>query len=190
VSGNRKLYRKLLQDFHRDYPLAVGAIGEAIDGGRDEEALRLAHTLKGVSGSLGAMDLYAAAEEIETALKAGEPGKAKEYLPAAEERLRMVVSGLSALAETAAGTPASGASEEVNRGALGAAMKTLADLLRKNNPEADAALETVTALCLGQWGASTRRLSMALDQFDFRGAMKALEALALDSQVPFDLVAG
>jgi hypothetical protein len=102
----------------------------------------------------------------------------------------MVVSGLSALAETAAGTPASGASEEVNRGALGAAMKTLADLLRKNNPEADAALETVTALCLGQWGASTRRLAMALDQFDFRGAMKALEALALDSQVPFDLVAG
>ena len=50
VAGNRKLYLKLLRDFHRDYPAAVRAIREAIDGKRDEEALRLAHTLKGRLG--------------------------------------------------------------------------------------------------------------------------------------------
>jgi two-component system sensor histidine kinase/response regulator len=183
VAGNRKLYLKLLRDFHRDYPAAVRAIQEAIDGKRDEEALRLAHTLKGVSGSLGAMDLYAAAGEVETALKAGDAGKATAGLPEVEERLQTVISGLLALAETAARVPAAGPAGEVNRDALGVAMKTLAELLRKNNPEAEVALETVTALCLGQWAESIRRLGLAVDTFDFKGAMKALEALAGEAGV-------
>jgi hypothetical protein len=71
----------------------------------------------------------------------------------------------------------------VNRDALGVAMKTLAELLRKNNPEAEVALETVTALCLGQWAESIRRLGLAVDNFDFKGAMKALEALAGEAGV-------
>ena len=183
VAGNRKLYLKLLRDFHRDYPVAVRTIQEAIDGKRDEEALRLAHTLKGVSGSLGAMDLYAATEEVETALKAGDPGKAIACLPRVEERLQTVIFGLAALAAIAAKVPAAGPSKDVNREALGAAMKVLADLLRKNNPDAEVALETVTALCLNQWAGSIRRLGLTLGTFDFKGAMKALEALAGDATV-------
>ena len=62
-------------------------------------------------------------------------------------------------------------------------MKVLADLLRKNNPEAEVALETVTALCQGQWPESIRRLGQAVDMFDFKGAIKALEALAGDANI-------
>jgi HPt (histidine-containing phosphotransfer) domain-containing protein len=183
VAGNRKLYLKLLRDFHRDYPAAVRTIQEAIEGKRDEEALRLAHTLKGVSGGLGAMDLYAAAEEVETALKTGDSVKAVACLPRVEEQLQTVILGLAALAAIAAKVPAAGLSRDVNREALGAAMKVLSDLLRKNNPDAEVALETVTALCLGQWAESIRRLGLALGTFDFKGAMKALEALAGDATV-------
>ena len=111
VAGNRKLYVKLLRDFHRDYPAAVRTIQEAIDGKRDEEALRLAHTLKGVSGNLGAMDLYAAAEEVEAALKTSDKEKASACLPGVEQRLQTVISGLAGLAETAANVPADGPRE-------------------------------------------------------------------------------
>ncbi|HTH47399.1 MAG TPA: response regulator, partial [Candidatus Limnocylindria bacterium] len=154
VAGNRKVYLKLLRGFHRDYPATVRAIQAAIDGNREEEALRLAHTLKGVSGSLGAMDLYAAAEEVETALKAGGNGKALKCLPGVEERLQTVISGLAKLAEAADKVPAASPSGYVNREALGAATQVLADLLRENNAEAGVALESVTALCMGQWPGS------------------------------------
>ncbi len=183
VAGNRKLYLKLLRDFHRDYPLAVRTIQESIDGKRDEEALRLAHTLKGVSGSLGAMDLYAATQEVETALKAGDRAKAVACLPRVEERLQTVIFGLAALPAIAAEVSAAGPSRDVNREALGAAMKVLADLLRKNNPDAEVALETVTALCPNQWAGSIRRLGLTLGTFDFKGAMRALDALAGDAAV-------
>jgi signal transduction histidine kinase/DNA-binding response OmpR family regulator/HPt (histidine-containing phosphotransfer) domain-containing protein/HAMP domain-containing protein len=181
VAGNRKLYLKLLGDFHRDYPGSVRAIRDAIEGKRDEEALRLAHTLKGVSGSLGAMDLYAAAEEVETALKAGDHAKAAACLPAVEDRLQIVISGLARPGGSAA--KAADPSKEVNREALGASLKALAEMLRKNNPEAEVALENVTALCRDQWAESTLRIGNAVDSFDFKGAMKALEQLAGEANI-------
>jgi two-component system sensor histidine kinase/response regulator len=183
VAGNRKLYRKLLRDFHRDYPDSARAIGEAIDGKRDEESLRLAHTLKGVSGSLGALELSAAAEEVETALKHGDFAKAKACLPRVEDHLQTVISSLAKLTETAAKPPAADSSKNVNLEALNRALKTLVEMVRKNNPEADTALENVTALCRGQWAVTTRRIGDAVDSFDFKGAMKALEELADEANI-------
>jgi two-component system sensor histidine kinase/response regulator len=181
VAGNRKLYFKLLRDFYRDYPAAVQKIEEAIVGKRDEEALRLAHTLKGVAGNLGAMDLYTAAEEVESALKAGEAEKAVAGLPKVAELLGIAISGLAGLAEAAEKVPAAAPLVEVNREELGAALAALADMLRKNNPEAEVVLDKVTALCRGQWVVSTRRLASAIDLFDFKGAIKAVEELAVEA---------
>jgi len=183
VAGNRKLYLKLLRDFHRDYAGAARAIGEAIDGKRDEESLRLAHTLKGVSGSLGALDLSTAAEEVETALKRGDSAKAKGCLPRVEEHLQAVIASLAKLTETAAKAPAADPSKDVNREALSAALKTLAEMVRKNNPEAEAALENVTSLCRGQWATTTRRIGNAVDSFDFKGALRALQELAGEANI-------
>jgi two-component system sensor histidine kinase/response regulator len=180
VAGNRKLYLKLLREFHRDYPAAVGTIQEAIAGNRLEEALRLAHTLKGVAGSLGAMNLFADAGEIESALKAGDPEKAAANLPKVAELLQTVISGLAAVAETPEKVPAGSAVQEVNREALASALSGLEEMLRKNNPDAEVALENIVSLCRGHWAVSTRRLGAAIDQFDFKAAIKALEALAAE----------
>jgi hypothetical protein len=62
----------------------------------------------------------------------------------------------------------------------------LADMLRKNNPEAEAALEKVMQLCQGHWEESTRRVGEALDRFDFKGAIKALEDFAGDANVAIE----
>jgi two-component system, sensor histidine kinase and response regulator len=183
VAGNRKLYAKLLRDFHKDYRAAVRNIQEAIDGRRDEEALRLSHTLKGVAGNLGAMELYAAAEEVEAALKTSDKEKASACLPGVERRLATVISGLAGLAQTAGAVSADGPAGGVNRELLGPAMTVLADLLRKDDSEAEVAFEKVTALCHGQWGVSTQRLSNALDMFDFGAALTALEDLAGEADI-------
>jgi two-component system sensor histidine kinase/response regulator len=70
MGGSVKSYLRLLGKFADNQADALvqitGAVGQ-MDG---EAAVRLAHTLKGVSGSIGADALQQAAAEVETALKA------------------------------------------------------------------------------------------------------------------------
>ena len=71
VGGNRKLYRKLLLRFREDNSNAIQQIKEAKEKKDNELAVRLAHTIKGVAGNLGANDLYNVSREVEGALKQG-----------------------------------------------------------------------------------------------------------------------
>jgi len=69
VGGNRKLYRKLLSKFRRNYTSVADDIRYALGKDDPESATRLAHTIKGLAGNLGAQDLYLAAMDLETALR-------------------------------------------------------------------------------------------------------------------------
>jgi CheY-like chemotaxis protein len=69
VRGNRDLYIDLLAKFHRDYADSTSQIKIALDEEEHELAQRLVHTVKGVSGNIGALDLENAASELETALR-------------------------------------------------------------------------------------------------------------------------
>ena len=73
VQGNRTLYRKLLsmfRDGQRDFRPRFEAARAAGDA---EGATRLAHSLKGVSGNIGAGAVQAAAERLEHASRTGVP---------------------------------------------------------------------------------------------------------------------
>ncbi|TAN49603.1 MAG: response regulator [Methylococcaceae bacterium] len=65
VSGNRALYRRLLSRFYRHNRTAAEEIKTALQSGDGERAHRLAHTLKGVAGNLGAKSLFTAAAKLE-----------------------------------------------------------------------------------------------------------------------------
>ncbi len=54
VAGNQKLYLKLLRQFAEQQGPAVGQISDALAKGDTALAERLAHTLKGVAGNIGA----------------------------------------------------------------------------------------------------------------------------------------
>ncbi len=71
LARNRRLFMKLLQDFHQDYATAADKIIEAWHAGDTESVKRLVHALKGVAGNIGANDLYQAARDVETALRDG-----------------------------------------------------------------------------------------------------------------------
>jgi PAS domain S-box-containing protein len=68
LGGNVKAYLRLLDKFADNQAHAIEDIKKAVAGGDSGEAVRLAHTLKGVSGSIGANDLHKAAAAVETAL--------------------------------------------------------------------------------------------------------------------------
>lgn len=68
VGGNRTLYLKLLRQF-LEQESAPTRIAEALSGGDWPLAERLAHTAKGVAGSLGAGGIQKAAATLEKALR-------------------------------------------------------------------------------------------------------------------------
>jgi two-component system sensor histidine kinase/response regulator len=71
VGGNTKLYVKLLRQFASQQADAVGQIRAALAGNDADCATRLAHTLKGVAGNLGASQVQAAAAAVEKLLRDG-----------------------------------------------------------------------------------------------------------------------
>jgi two-component system sensor histidine kinase/response regulator len=190
VAGNEALYGKLLLDFHRDYAAIIDRVRAALGESLLADAKRQVHTLKGVAGNIGAMELYRAAQELDSALRQGDLGKAGSLLPNVERELSVVIKGLGPLAEQAAAARAeieasgSGPGAAVDKDDLEQALRVLADLVRKSDPEAEGALEHVRGALKGSRAKEVERIAQALDLFDFRGAAKALTALAEAEGIP------
>jgi CheY-like chemotaxis protein len=74
VGGNTELFRKLLQSFLQTYGDTSGKLMGYLRSNETEAAGRLVHSIKGVSGYIGATVLYQKAVELEELLrKGGEP---------------------------------------------------------------------------------------------------------------------
>jgi two-component system sensor histidine kinase/response regulator len=69
VAGNRKLYLKLLRQFAGQQGPAVTQITEALAASDTALAERLAHTLKGVAGNIGAKAVQSAASQLEKSIR-------------------------------------------------------------------------------------------------------------------------
>jgi two-component system, sensor histidine kinase and response regulator len=69
VAGNRKLYLKLLHQFVEQQGGVLGEISAALTRGDTALAERLAHTLKGVAGNIGAKATQSAAGTLEKAIR-------------------------------------------------------------------------------------------------------------------------
>ena len=91
VAGNRKLYLKLLRQFIEQQGPAVEQITTALAQGDVTLAERLAHTLKGVAGNIGAKAVQAAAGALEKLIRSraaiGEVTPAKQQVAAALDPL-------------------------------------------------------------------------------------------------------
>jgi two-component system sensor histidine kinase/response regulator len=117
VAGNRKLYLKLLRQFVEQQGPAVGQITAALAQGDAALAERLAHTLKGVAGNIGAKAVQAAAGALEKLIRAraaaAEVDPAKQQVAAALDpllaQLQVALSspGLDTSPPTAPGVPVS-----------------------------------------------------------------------------------
>ncbi|HTY89371.1 MAG TPA: response regulator, partial [Candidatus Acidoferrum sp.] len=69
VAGNRKLYLKLLRQFAEQQGSVVTQVTDALAKGDAALAERLAHTLKGVAGNIGAKPVQTAAGALEKVIR-------------------------------------------------------------------------------------------------------------------------
>jgi len=97
VGGNNKSYRNLLKKFVQNQSEAVTNIRKSLEEKDIELATRLAHTLKGVSGNIGAMALHGVAQDLEAGLKQDKFSISESLLENTESVLHEVVSVVSSL---------------------------------------------------------------------------------------------
>jgi two-component system sensor histidine kinase/response regulator len=91
VAGNQKLYLKLLRQFVEQQGPAIAQVTDALAKGDAALAERLAHTLKGVAGNIGAKAVQSAAGTLEKFIRA------KAATPEVESAKQMVSAALDPL---------------------------------------------------------------------------------------------
>jgi len=145
VAGNRKLYLRLLSQFAEQQGPAVGQVSEALVQGDFALAERLAHTLKGVAGNIGAKPVQAAAGVLEKLIR---ERAASPEVAAAKAQLSAALDPLLAQLQKALSSAAPGDSAPVppppaaDPAQVRAAAAQLAKLLSEFDPGAVEFIET------------------------------------------------
>ncbi|MFC1798530.1 response regulator [Thermodesulfobacteriota bacterium] len=94
MGGNETFYKKILNKFYNDYEKSTEQIKDALVEEDQELSRRLAHTVKGVSGNIGAKELYTAAAELEEAIKSERFDETDGLLNTFDSSLTTVLSSL------------------------------------------------------------------------------------------------
>ncbi len=89
------LYEKVLRDFHARFTGEPDRIRQALANGERDTAARMAHSIKGTGGTIGAKELYQLAKNLEEAIKAALPEQ-PEQLATCESELEKVLNGIAA----------------------------------------------------------------------------------------------
>jgi two-component system sensor histidine kinase/response regulator len=179
VVGNRRLYMDLLKRYSEGQREAAAKIREALDGDDLSLAERIAHTLKGVSGNIGAVEVQAVAGELEASIGGEQP---KASIAEILERLSSIAAAAidridAGLAEAMRDGPAvpkeSGATHS-----LAEIVDELTRYSKESDSEALDYVESVrgdlAALC-GREHAE--KLEASIRAYDFSAALEVLKVL-------------
>ncbi|MDY6954121.1 MAG: response regulator, partial [Thermodesulfobacteriota bacterium] len=182
LGGNKKLFRKLLAGFAQEYADAASEIKDAVSRRDMERARQLAHTLKGVAGTLSAEELVRATQALERAIGQGETGYLDGLLVAFESALRRVVESAGSLKGDVGDWDFSKPWDdgtEVDPMKVAPLLQELSRLLQDNDFEAEDCLEQIRAqVGVSRFRTEMRRLEGQIDRFDFKSAQATLAGMA------------
>lgn len=175
VGGDIDFYRKLLTNFVRDFAEAPATLRSHLVEGRWDEAERLAHTLKGLSGTFGAGALGTSAAALESAAAHARQEDAAMTLLADLEAVFAPL--LSALTTALSVSEESGAATVVGSERTGppACLPRFKQLLAEGDSEASDVWEAYKTEFRGHLPPQTfDRIAVAIDNFDFDAALTLL----------------
>ena len=180
VGGNEKLYRSILMKLRDDYAKTDQEIKGLLKSGEPGEAERLAHSIKGVAGNVGAGPLQEAAAELEHAIKEGEEDSYKDMISAFGKVLKNVITALGVLGgeeKEAAGSDKAG--PEATPGELAAALEELVPHLktRKPKPSKEAMVKIKGLKWPSEFSIEIADLDRLIKKYKFKEALPLAESL-------------
>ena len=176
LGGNAEAYRRLLLKFADNQAEAMNEIRDAVNAGDGAAAVRLAHTLKGVGGSLGATALQSVAGKLEAALKEDATVLPRDLFGATEHELRRILQLIQGLG--------SGSGEESARvgrkipADIAGQLSELRELLEGYDSSAEEALNALLEQTAGTTlGSELQRMKKPIGQYDFDAAGELLKPI-------------
>jgi PAS domain S-box-containing protein len=174
IGGSVAAYRGLLEKFVDNQHEAIGDLRAALADENTELATRLAHTLKGVAGAIGARTLAACAASLETALKANVNDSLDDLIATVDTELGAVMDPLRDWMGDAEPDDAEAMSGELPAD-FAARLETLLELLDEYDTEAGDVLAQVLKAAKGTPShAALRPMKKLLDNYDFEAAAELL----------------
>ncbi|RFO97739.1 hypothetical protein DIC66_07785 [Rhodoferax lacus] len=165
AAGRADLYLKMLLRFRDSHAHFAVQFQDALQAGDYGSATRLAHTLKGTAGTIGALALERLAAALEATCQRGDaPGDLLAVQTQVLRELQTVTTGLARLQAAASGPAATVWSVDRLRPQL----QSLQDKVQASDGEACELAVQLLAHAQGTVLESTlRAVSLALEQFDF-----------------------
>ena len=175
LGGNVGSYLKLLSKFVDNQADVVDRIRQEHEAGNREEAVRAAHTLKGVSGNIGASVLQEVAQQLESTLKEGEDDGLEALCTQAGQELSRIVGLIEGLQTKPAASSA-------QPGALPAdfdqQLGDLLNLLEGYDSAAEDKLFAILQQAKGtDAGSSLEPLRTSISAYDFETATEELKSI-------------
>jgi HPt (histidine-containing phosphotransfer) domain-containing protein len=94
MGGNLKVYCRMLAQFSLDQKNVVAEIRTALAAGDQRKAERLAHTLKGLSGTIGCEALQNKSREVEESIRNNSTAEMETHLAQLESTLVALLVGI------------------------------------------------------------------------------------------------
>ena len=171
VMGKKTLYISMLRKFIAGQKLAPDEIITALDKNDRSTAERLAHTLKSVSGNIGATGLQQLAEKVETAIKKDQPrNELNGLLVALKNLLAYFITQL----EQSLPLETNKEMVTVDPEKLKLVCSELDALLSDDDAEAADVLDTHAELLNAAFPELYRKIDNSIRVFDFEAALLAL----------------
>jgi signal transduction histidine kinase/CheY-like chemotaxis protein len=179
VAGNRKLYRDLLEQFAVKQVDAADQVSAAIKSGDLKMAERIAHTVKGVAGNLGIVEVQSVAQKLEKALRDGEEGLSVPLAEFARVMGTQIQAINKALGESASPPPKAVQISPFDGKAATAAIDRLRILLEASDGGAEESFRSLQDAVAGVVEKPhLDGLRASINDFDFDAALLKLHDIA------------
>ena len=179
VAGNRRLYRDLLAQFAAKQCDAATQVSTALESSDVKLAERIAHTVKGVAGNLGIVEVQSVAQQLEKALRDGD-GTVSTLLVEFGNVMSLQIRAIEeALRESVAGRPATPQTLPFDGEAAAAAIAHLRRLLEASDGDAEESFRSLRdAVASVIEKPYLDGLSASITDFDFDASLVKLDDIA------------
>ncbi|RKX84399.1 MAG: hybrid sensor histidine kinase/response regulator [Spirochaetes bacterium] len=171
MNNKKKLYLSILEKFNTNNQNFVTEIKTTLENDDFETAQRLIHTLKGVSGNIGAESLHEHTKLVETCIHEKDLVKIEEELIKLDAELKELFENISPQLDVAEKT----VTNELNIKLVKEIIPNLKQLLEKKNPKAKVLVKELEDAGLS--GDLFNELRNKLNKYDFKNATKILDKI-------------
>ncbi len=178
---NKALYLKILRQFYNNQKNTITDIRSALESNKIETAMRLAHTLKGLAGSIGADSIEYNATILESACHDNYPGTPFDNIVAElEAQLVPLLLAIERKLPEPEQPPGNGETvKEIDREALQEILQKLAILLKSSDGDAIDEFKSHAAILRSSLSEKDYiTLASAIDNFAFEQALEKINSIA------------